>query len=152
MPARHPPAGVTLPELLLVLTLIGVLSALAVPAFTAYLQRLRVRSALDRLAGEVYLAQMLAVRKGTRVHLRFVPSAGCARAYEVVRMDLDEVVRRVEVGEGGDRVCLQGNVSRPLSIDSRGLLVGSARTVHARSGAQSDSVIISMVGRIFRSR
>jgi hypothetical protein len=49
-------------------------------------------------------------------------------------------------------VCLSSNVPRSFSIDSRGLLLGSARTVFASAGGERDSLIISMVGRVLRSK
>lgn len=150
MPAR-PPAGTTLIELLTVLLLIGFLSAMAGPRLTAYLRRERVRGALNRLTGELYHAQMLAVRNGTRYQLRFLPGTGCATGYEVVRVDEGTVVRTVDLTKEAAGVCLRSNVARAFSFDPRGLLVGSARTVFARSGAQEDSLVISLVGRVFRS-
>jgi hypothetical protein len=124
---------------------------MAGPRLTAYLQRERVRGALNRLAGELYRAQVLAVRNGARFQLRFAPATGCASRYDVVRVDEGRVVHTVDVTKEAAGVCLGSNVARAFSFDSRGLLVGSARTVFARSGAQEDSLIISMVGRVFRS-
>jgi Tfp pilus assembly protein FimT len=149
MPARSP-AGTTLPELLVVLVLTGILSAMAVPGFTGYLQRERVRGALNRFAGELYHVQMLAVRNGARFQLRFVPAAGCATSYQVVRADGGSVVRTVDLAREAAGVCLGSNVARAFSFDSRGLLVGSARTVFARAGAQEDSLVVSIVGRVIR--
>jgi hypothetical protein len=124
---------------------------MAVPAFSAYLQRQRVRGALNRLAGDLHHVQMLAVRDGARFQLRFLPATGCATSYQVVRAEGGAVVRTVELEREAPGVCLGSNVARAFSFDSRGLLVGSARTVFARAGAQEDSLVISMVGRIFRS-
>lgn len=151
MPIRHAMEGVTLIELLVVVTLIGLMSTMAAPSLTAYLQRARVRGALMQLSGELYQARVFAVRQGTRVQLRFQPRSGCAAAYELVRMDRNEVVRRVEVDDGAHGVCLSSNVRRSFSIDARGLIMGSARTVSARAGAQKDSLVISLVGRVLRS-
>jgi prepilin-type N-terminal cleavage/methylation domain-containing protein len=147
----RPPAGITLVELLVALVVAGILSALTVPGFSAYLQRERVRGTLNRLTGELHHAQMLAVRNGARFQLRFVPDTGCATSYEVVRAEDGAVVRTVDVGAETAGVCLESNVAHAFSFDSRGLLVGSARTVFARSGAQRDSLVISIVGRVLRS-
>jgi prepilin-type N-terminal cleavage/methylation domain-containing protein len=150
MSHRKVPAGTTLIELLIVLAIISLLTALAVPSMTGYLERARVRGALDRVTGELYQARVLAVREGTRVQLRFVPNRGCAARYELFRMDRDEVMRVVTVD--GPGVCLRSNVARGFSIDSRGLILGSSRTVFASAGGEKDSLIISIVGRVFRSR
>ena len=42
---------------------------------TAQVDRVRVRTALDRLTSRVSQARMLAVREAMRVHLRFEPKA-----------------------------------------------------------------------------
>ncbi len=147
---RNVPAGTTLIELLMALALIGLLTALAAPNMTAYLERARVRGALDRLTGDLYQARVVAVREGTRVQLRFVPSRGCAARYELFRVDREEVMRAVAVE--GPGVCLRSNVSRGFSIDSRGLVLGSSRTVFASAGGEKDSLIVSIVGRVLRSR
>lgn len=144
--------GTTLIELLVVLAIVLLLSALAVPNMSGYIDRAGVRAALDGLTGDLYQARSLAVREGTRIQLRFVPRSGCADRYELVRMDHDVVMRTVPVEGRARGVCLRSNVSRAFSIDSRGMLVGSARTVFATAGNQKDSIIISIVGRVYRSR
>jgi hypothetical protein len=57
----------------------------------------------------------------------------------------------VSLDDIGRGVCLSSNVARAFSIDSRGMLMGSARTVHVRSGAAHDSAVVSIVGRLTRS-
>ena len=151
MRVRHSPAGVTLIESLVILVVVGILSSLSIPSLKPFIERARVRGTLDRLSGELYQARVLAVRAGTRVQIRFVPDSGCADAYELVRADLGTLVHRVTVADEAPGVCLSSNVARSFSIDSRGLLIGSARTVFARAGDQRDSLIISMVGRVLRS-
>jgi type IV fimbrial biogenesis protein FimT len=150
MSLRKAPPGTTLVELLVVLAIIGLLTALAAPSMTGYLERARARAALDRLTGDLYQARVVAVREGTRVQIRFVPNSGCAARYELFRVDREEVMRAVPVE--GPGVCLRSNVSRALSIDSRGLLLGSSRTIFASAGGARDSLIISIAGRVLRSR
>jgi type II secretory pathway pseudopilin PulG len=148
----HSPAGYTLIESLVLLVVVGILSSLSIPSLTPYIERARVRGTLDRLSGELYQARVLAVRAGTRVHIRFVPGSGCAEAYELIRLDTGALVHRVTVADEANGVCLSSNVPRSFSIDSRGLLLGSARTVFASAGGERDSLIISMVGRVLRSK
>jgi prepilin-type N-terminal cleavage/methylation domain-containing protein len=147
----RPPAGISLIELLVALVVAGILSALTVPGFSAYLRRERARGALNRLTAEIRHTQMLAVRNGARYQLRFRPATGCAASYQVVRAEDGAVARTVEVAREAAGVCLESNVANAFSFDSRGLLTGSARTVVARSGAQRDSLVVSIVGRVYRS-
>jgi prepilin-type N-terminal cleavage/methylation domain-containing protein len=148
---NHPTEGVTLLELLVVLTLLGVALAAAAPSLGATLDRYRARSALDRVATDLFYARAYAVRSGRRVQLRFTPPDSCALSYALVRSD-GLVLRTVTIATEVGRVCLTSNVPRAMSIDSRGVLIGSARTLRATAGGQADSAVVSLLGRILRAR
>jgi prepilin-type N-terminal cleavage/methylation domain-containing protein len=148
MPRR--PAGYSLVEILVVLGLIGVLAAAVGPSLSAPLQRHRARAALDRVASDLYYARALAVRGGWRIRIRFEPPTGCAATYSLVRSD-GVTLRTVDVARELGPVCLSSNVPAALSVDSRGVLIGSPRTLRARAGGQSDSATVSLVGRLLRT-
>ena len=145
---RHRRAGFTLPELLTALAVAGVVLSHAVPAFSAYVQRLRVRSALHQVSAEIHRARAVAARRGGRVVLRFRPPTGCAVEYELARAD-GHLLATVPLRDRTHGVCLTSNVPRALSINSRGMLVGSPRTLRAHAGTQSDSLTISIAGRVY---
>jgi type IV fimbrial biogenesis protein FimT len=149
MSRRLPSPGFTLIELSLVLVLVAVLAGMALPSLSRTMSRARVDSVLARLTGDIFLARSLAARDARPLRLRFIPASGCAESYEIVT-DADEVLRRVTVGPDGAGACLSSNVSRAMRIDARGVLAGSPRTVRAVSGGVSDSVTISIVGRVLR--
>jgi prepilin-type N-terminal cleavage/methylation domain-containing protein len=143
-------AGFTLIELLCVLTLVGIVASFAAPAMTAQVDRLRVRTALDLLTSRVARARMLAVREAVRVHLRFEPADGCARAFVISVAPDGATLDSVPLATTHGSVCLRANVSQPLVIDSRGMLVGSPRMIYGRAGEQADSISVSIAGRIYR--
>jgi prepilin-type N-terminal cleavage/methylation domain-containing protein len=143
-------AGFTLIELLTALVIVGVLTSLAAPRFSAQLHRLRVRAALDELAAVIVRARGLAVRRGTRIVVRFRPSHGCARAYVIAEPASGEVLDSVVLPDPGRNVCVRSNNRRHLAINSRGVLIGSPRTIRARAGTQADSLTISIAGRVYR--
>ena len=149
MAAHRARAGFSLIELLCALVLVGVMASLAVPAMTTQLRRARVRATLDLLTADVYRARVLAVREAGRFQLAFRPSEGCARAYVVVRVADGEVIDSVDL-RGARGVCLTSNAAQAMSIDSRGMLVGSPRKIYGRAGEQVDSVSVSMAGRLYR--
>lgn len=151
MDRSGPPPGFTLIELCVLLVLFALLSSLAVPSLSATMARARTAAVLNRLSGDLFLARTLATRGGASVSLRFEPPEGCAERYELVSAD-GSVLRRVVMGGDASGVCLTSNVSRAMRVNSRGMLVGSPRTLHARSGRAVDSVTISMVGRVLRWR
>jgi type II secretory pathway pseudopilin PulG len=150
MSRRWSSPGFTLIELSLLLVLFALLSALAIPSFSGTLSRARTRAALDRLAGDLFLARSLAARSGRPLRVRFGPAGECADFYEITGDT--GVLRRVTVRSGSAGVCLSSNVPGAMRVNSRGMLVGSPRTVWARSGGEADSATISIVGRVYRWR
>jgi prepilin-type N-terminal cleavage/methylation domain-containing protein len=141
--------GFTLIELITVLVVIGVMVSMAGPAIGAEVQRLRVRSTLDRLTADLYRARLLAVTHAARVSVRFQPSRGCAAAYVLARAD-STTLHSVPLPLGPREVCLTSNTPQSMSIDSRGMLIGSPRVIRAQAGAQADSVSVSIAGRVYR--
>src|SRR3712207_5741690 len=79
-PARNT-VGFSLPELVTVLVLIGILASLAGPSITGLVDRVKARGALDRVATDVYWARMQAVRSGRSVTVRFLPDPGCTASH-----------------------------------------------------------------------
>ena len=61
--------GFTLPELLLVLSIVGILLAGAIPNFSSYLKAQQVISTADQFMFALNLARSEAMRRGTRVDL-----------------------------------------------------------------------------------
>lgn len=144
-------AGFTLIELALLLALLSLLSALAVPSFSGTLASARTRSTLDRLSADLYLARAQALRDGRAIQIRFDPPEGCAGQYEIVAV-VDAVSSIVQRRLTDPGVCLRSNATTPLRVNARGMLIGSPRKLYASSGGVVDSLSISFVGRVHRWR
>ena len=65
-----PPHGFTIIELMCCIAILALISVLAVPGFSIYLQRLRVNQAVDELKGALYIARSEAVRCGESIKIR----------------------------------------------------------------------------------
>lgn len=143
-------AGFTLIEMLTAVVIIGILTSLAAPRFSTQLQRLRARAALDELSAVIVRARALAVLRGERVVVRLRPAHGCAHSYVIAAAATRQVLDSVPIPAGARHVCVRSNHRQHLAINSRGVLIGSPRTIRARAGTQADSLTISIAGRVYR--
>lgn len=151
MVARTCCAGFTLIELALLLALLSLLGALAVPSLSGTLAGARTRSTLDRLTADLYLARAQALRDGHAIQIRFQPPEGCASRYEIVA-GIDQASPVVQQRIPDPDVCLRSNSATPLRVNARGMLIGSPRKLYASSGGVIDSLSISFIGRVHRWR
>lgn len=74
--------GFTLIEVLVVIAILGVLTALAGPSFTPTIERWRVRQAAESLSSTIYYARSEAIKRGGRVVIQKLPdnTNGCTTA------------------------------------------------------------------------
>lgn len=66
--------GSTLLELMVALTIVGVIATIAAPNFLGLLNRIRVNSAMEELLGAIKETQRLAMRHGKRCRIDINPS------------------------------------------------------------------------------
>src|SRR5687768_244691 len=83
--------GFTVPELLIVMTLLGVVLAIAIPSAKAGLDRVSVRSAASDIRATLGYARMLAMSGG-------IP----------VAVDVDSVDGTLRVGRGDEKILMRG--------------------------------------------
>jgi hypothetical protein len=145
--------GHTLVELVLVLTLIGILAALAGPSVAGSIRRVRMELVLDALTRDVFYARMLAVRSGNRVEMRFFQSdPPCVDRYAVVVLrEPETLAKQVRVPDLGGTLCLQKNGGPVLGFSSRGRPSWNL-SFWMRDGTVADSLTLNQLGRIQRWR
>jgi prepilin-type N-terminal cleavage/methylation domain-containing protein len=149
--------GVSLPEVVVVLTLMGVLVSLATPRMARFVRVTRVHGAAMLLRQDLSFARMLAVRSGHGAVVRFYPSPDCAwagkrggRAYRVVPRGPALPAPDASLRLLGPRVCFDLNNSDSLVYNSRGLLAPfNNRTIWVADDDVRDSLTLSVTGRIF---
>ncbi|HJV50311.1 MAG TPA: GspH/FimT family pseudopilin [Noviherbaspirillum sp.] len=107
---RH---GFTLPELLIVIAVIGILASMAAPNFRDMIQRLRISAAANDFLSAIYLARAEAIRQGSRVDLVPADASGDWSRGWVVFIDENGNQRP----DGGERIVFaHAGAPRGMSI------------------------------------
>ncbi len=134
--------GFTLVDLLVAITVLGVIVALAIPTTRGLQDRLAVQRARSEVEGLYRTARLAAVLHGRSVTLRFSPDSTVARFRsdgQLVRARPGPATWRVSFSVSRDRITLG-----PL-----GLGVGAANTsLVFTKGSATDSIHISRLGRL----
>lgn len=77
--AAHPSAGFTAIELMVVVAIVAILTALAAPSFQPLIERWRVRDAAENMASTMYLARSEAIkRSGNVIIMKYDANGACS--------------------------------------------------------------------------
>jgi len=132
----------TLPELLLVLALGGVLLGIAVPRLSAALDRIEVASAASHIAAAHRRARLIAITQGLVAVLSVDSLALTIRRRGLITPLWSEA------GPVAHRVSLAGP-GRQFTFSPEGFSLGlSNATIRLTRGAATRTLIISRLGRI----
>ncbi|HET6762252.1 MAG TPA: GspH/FimT family pseudopilin [Longimicrobiaceae bacterium] len=151
-------AGFTLPELLIVIVIIGITARLAIPAFTAMMTSGRLSGAASVLQQDLQYARLQAIRRGAPAYFR--TSYSTPTTYTITIESGGSVIRTVKTGslsEFGKNTTVAAP-SDVIAFSTRGLLLtpqlGSA-TAYAKvtitRGTKTDSVLVYQNGRIYHA-
>jgi prepilin-type N-terminal cleavage/methylation domain-containing protein len=151
-------SGYTLTEVILTVTVLGILLGLAAPKLSGMVARERTRSALNRFTADFHLARMSAVRSVASVEVRLTNSGACTTPARTVAADgwtilvpsTGRVIRRTLPGELKG-VCLRSNSDATILVNSRGLLAPfENRTLTASGSDFADTLTLNVMGRVYR--
>lgn len=134
--------GFSLPELVLVLAVAGILLGIAVPRLSAALDRLEVAAAAGHIAAAHQRARIMAVTQSRVVVLSVDSLAVTIRPRGLVTPLWSEA------GPAHSRISLAGP-SRSFAFSPEGFSIGlSNATLRLTRGSATRSVIISRLGRV----
>ena len=140
--------GFSLAELLIVLVIIGIAISMAVPRLQGALHESALQGSLNRMASDLTLTRLRAVRGATRASLT-INSAGTGYTVVVDPTGTPETVKTVSFVSDAKGLVLSP-ASSSVTFDSRGLLVSGTTTIRATRQGRADSLTISGVGRVYR--
>ena len=72
---RHRQSGFTLIEMMVVIVIISIIASVAIPSFSSFFDRYRLRGAADALFGDLQAARMEAIRNNSTVYVNFATGA-----------------------------------------------------------------------------
>jgi prepilin-type N-terminal cleavage/methylation domain-containing protein len=150
--APHHPSrgrgGFSLPEMLIVLVIIGIAIAMFVPRFQGVTRAASVQSALNRVAADLALTRMRAIRTGAPARLAISSDGKTYRVIVDPTAALPDTYKTVKLSlEYPDLVL--SPTSGVVSFNSRGMVSGNTTLKATRQG-RSDSLKVSGVGVIYR--
>jgi prepilin-type N-terminal cleavage/methylation domain-containing protein len=152
--------GFSLPELVTVMVVFGIMAMIAMPRWEGVLARIRTHGAASRVAADLAYTRQLAARTGRRARLQIEPSRDCpaprtgaaGHRYRIIVAGPDSVAARVDLRLDAGRVCLTSNQSAAVVFTSSGLTAGfNNRTLSVRQGGHPPAFLtVSSVGRVLR--
>lgn len=148
--------GFTVTEIMIVVTLLGILGAFAIPAFLAWFPGYQLKSAVRDLQGHLQTAKYEAVQRGGNVAVVFTTGvfnpAGRIGSYQIFsdtdgdfNLDAGEaLIRQVNMPSN---VSLTAAAPANLMFNARGL-PNAAATVTLRNQTTWGQALITLVGRV----
>ncbi|HKP74435.1 MAG TPA: GspH/FimT family protein [Longimicrobiaceae bacterium] len=140
--------GFSLAEILIVLVIIGIALAMAVPRVQQALHQSAIRGALNRVATDITLTRLRAVRTSRRAML-LVNGSGNGYTVIVDPTGTPQTFKTVSFSNDYKDLTLSP-VNDSIVFDSRGMLIAGTGTIKASRQGRSDSVTVSGVGRVYR--
>lgn len=136
--------GVTLPEVLIVLVVVGTLGTFATTGFRSFRDASLMSSAVEDVNGRVVLARRLAVTRRERVRLRFRDGV---LTLHTARDSVLQSLRLTGPGAILDSVRLRPST---LGFNARGQ--ASPGSIYLYRGPRGVRLVINFLGRVRRER
>lgn len=135
--------GFTLVELMIAITVIGLLLVLAMPGYRAWIQNTQIRTAAESIQNGMQRARAEAVRRNTRVAFILDP-ATTGSSWQVVVVTGGEVVEARAAGEGSANVSrtVQPGGATTVTFGSLGTVVTNSPASASLASVELDSTVL----------
>lgn len=152
--------GFSLPEILIIAALIGVVAGITIPSMTAALERNRLRAGADQMAGQLRAARLAAITRNANFRVRFdCPDPGAIRVLAVTgNPAIDDAADRCDQTVANDGpvvytpVGINYGTLPVFTFNGRGQAtvdVGTLpMTIAVTHGSITRNVLVSPTGRI----
>ncbi|MFA1025669.1 putative Pillin [Pseudomonas syringae pv. helianthi] len=148
---RHIAKGFSLIELLVTVSLVGILAAIAIPSFTSSIQSNKADTELSDLQRALNYARLEAINRGVAV--RIAPTSGTAwtselQVYLVSDANKKALRKVAAIGSGGTLVA--DNNATAIDFNNLGALIAptAAVTMTYTRGSTTKTMSICLTGRI----
>lgn len=150
--SRNRRRGFTLPEMMVVVVIMGLMAAMAGPRMLRWVQSLGQRGAVNQVVSDLTYARTQAVRQGQTVSLRFDDATRYRVTLDNAAGNVQRVLTTVNLANTHRGTAITpGTGNGRASFDSRGTLrPGSTARVTVTRGPVTQQVCITVVGRIQR--
>lgn len=157
MTCMHPPSrsrrgGFSLAEMMVVVVIIGLMSAMAGPRLLRWVQTIGQKGAVNQVVSDLTFARTQAVRQGQTVSLRLDNATRYRITLDDAAGGTQRVLTTVDLS-GTHRGTSVTAVAGPgrIAFDSRGTIrPGSTTALVIQRGTVVKRVCISVVGRVYR--